>query len=112
MRRKDRLINRLIKGHEEPYEGDEGRRKARDIALLMAGLSIGASVALLLAPSSGEEVRHALGRRYRKTIKAIGRHSEDLRERAEELLERAHELRERGAHLLHFGPTETTRRRA
>jgi gas vesicle protein len=89
-------------------EGDGGR--ARDIAFLVAGAGIGAGVALLLAPSSGEEVRHAIGRGYRKTVKRISRRTQDLRDRAEDLLEHAqdlrdhaHDLRERGAKLLRFG---------
>ena len=80
---------------------DQGR--VRDLALLFAGIGIGSVVALLLAPSSGEEVRHAIGRSYRKTVKNIGRHTEDLRDRAEDLLEHAHDLRERGSKLLHLG---------
>jgi len=100
-----------LKDYETPsarYQFDSGR--ARDIAFLVAGVGIGAGVALLLAPSSGEEVRHAIGRGYRKTIKRIGRRTQDLRDRAEDLLEHAqdlrdhaHDLRERGANLLRFG---------
>ena len=77
-------------------------RLARDLAILAAGVGIGSGVALLLTPSTGEEVRHAIGRRYRKTAKNIGRHTEDLRERAEDLLEHAHNLRELGSKVLHL----------
>lgn len=100
-----------LKDYETPsarLEGDSGR--ARDIAFLIAGVGIGAGVALLLAPSSGEEVRHAISRGYRKTVRHIGRRTQDLRDRAEDLLEHAqdlrdhaHDLRERGAKLLRFG---------
>src|SRR5260370_9953193 len=82
-------------------EGEGGR--AGDIGFLVAGAGIGAGVALLLAPSNGEEVRHAIGRGYRKTVKRISRRTQDLRDRAEDLLEHAqdlrdhaHDLRERG----------------
>ena len=78
------------------------RTLARDLAILAAGVGIGSGIALLLAPSTGEEVRHAIGRRYRKTAKNIGRHTDDLRERAEDLLEHAHNLRELGSKVLHF----------
>jgi gas vesicle protein len=77
-------------------------RLARDLAILAAGVGIGSGVALLLAPRTGEEVRHAIGRRYRKTAKNIGRHTEDLRERAEDLLDHAHNLREFGSKVLHL----------
>lgn len=87
------------------------QRNAREVAILIAGISMGAGIALLLAPSSGEELRLAIGRGYRKTAKNIGRHTDDLRERAEDLLERAHDLRERGSKLLHLS-REAVRRRA
>lgn len=78
-------------------------RLARDLAVLAIGVGIGSGVALLLAPSTGEEVRHAIGLRYRKTARNIGRHTEDLRERAEDLLEHAHNLRELSSKVLHLG---------
>ena len=100
-----------LKDYETPLVGYEGESaRACDIAFLIAGLGIGAGVALLLAPRSGEEVRHAISRGYRKTVKRIGRHTQDLRDRAEDLLEHAQDLRdhardlrERGAKLLNFG---------
>jgi len=110
-----------LKDYETPstLHADEGGR-ARDIAFLIAGVGIGAGVALLLAPSSGEDVRHAIGRGYRKTVKRIGRRTQDLRDRAEDLLDyaqdlrdHAHDLRNRGAKLLRFGRgrgVETLRR--
>lgn len=81
----------------------------RDIAILIAGIGIGSGVALLLAPTSGEEVRHAIGRRYHKTVRNIGRSTEDLRDRAEELFEHAHDLRDR---VFHHGRGEAARREA
>lgn len=80
----------------------EGRTLARDLAILATGVGIGSGVALLLAPDSGEEVRRTIGRNYRKAAKSIGRHTEDLRERAEDLLDHAHDLRGFGSKLLHF----------
>lgn len=80
----------------------QDQRKLRDAAWLIAGIGIGSAVALLLAPASGEEVRHALARHYRKTVRRIGRSTEELRDRAEDLLERAHDLRERSVKLFPF----------
>ncbi len=75
------------------------RLKLREIGLLSAGIGVG----LLLAPVSGRELRHAIGRRYRKTIRQMNRktevlfdHTEDLVENARYLYRRAQELRERG----------------
>jgi hypothetical protein len=85
----------------------------RDIAFLITGIGVGSGIALLLAPHNGEEVRHAIGRGYRKTTKSIGRHTEDLRDRAEDLLEHAHDWRELGFRLLHLGrSSEAVRREA
>jgi hypothetical protein len=83
---------------------------ARDVALVVAGIGIGTGVALLLAPSSGEEVRHAIGRRYRRTVRQLGRRKEDLRDRVEDLLDHAGAFR-RGAKLLAFRRLRDAERR-
>ena len=88
---------------EDRLNGRGDRKWARGVALLATGVAIGSGVALLLAPSTGEELRHTIGRTCRKTAKNIGRHTEDLRDRAEELINHAHDLRELGSRLLHFG---------
>jgi hypothetical protein len=93
--------------------GSDHRGKVRDIAFLITGIGIGSGVALLLAPDSGQEIRHAIGRGCRKTVKTIGRRTEDLRDRAEDFLEHAHDLREFGSRLLHIGQRgEAVRREA
>jgi gas vesicle protein len=65
----------------------------RDIGMVIAGISIGSGIALLVAPNSGEEVRRAIGRRYHRAKKSVGRGTEDLRDRVGELLEDAGDLR-------------------
>jgi hypothetical protein len=86
-----------------------GRHPGREIVCLIAGLGFGAGLALLLSPSTGEDVRYALSRGYRKAMKRLGRRGRDLRDRAEDLLEHAQDLREhagdireRGSRLLRF----------
>lgn len=79
------------------------RRHVRDIALLMTGVATGCGIALLFAPSSGEELRHTIRRSYRRAAKKARRYTEDLRDRADDLLEHAHDLRELGSKLLHLG---------
>jgi gas vesicle protein len=81
----------------------EDRKWARDLAILAIGVGIGSGVALLLAPNCGEEMRHTIGRSCRRAAKSLGRHTEDLRDRAEDFLEHAHDLRDFGSKLLHFG---------
>lgn len=82
--------------------------RGRDIALLVAGIGIGSAIALLSAPSSGEALRHRLGREYRKAARKIGRHTDDLRDRADEMLDRSQDLRQLGSKLLHFGRKHKT----
>jgi len=89
----------------------EDHSVARDIALVVAGIGIGTGVALLLAPNSGEELRHEIGRRYRRTVKHLGRRTEDLRDRVEDLLESAGDLRDRGSKLLAFRRRREAERR-
>ena|SRR5215472_13295626 len=100
-----------VKNYKFPEQEDEVSKRSnfRDIAIFVAGASIGVGVALLLAPVTGEDVRYAIRRGYRKTVKGIGRRTQDLRDRAEDLLEHAQDLREqagdmreRGAKLLRF----------
>ena|SRR6185437_1073974 len=79
------------------------RKWKKDLALLMTGIGVGSGIALLLAPSTGEELRHKIGRGYHKAATNIGRRTDELRDRAEELLEHAHGLRELGSSLLHLG---------
>jgi gas vesicle protein len=81
----------------------EDRGIGRDIALVLAGITIGAGLALLLTPRRGDEVRDAISRGYRKTLENLTERAqsltEDLRERAQSL---TGELRERAPNLLRF----------
>lgn len=97
-------------------ENREGQgRFGRDVALVLAGVAIGAGVALLFAPRTGEEVRDAIGRSYRRTIEGLSERANDLRERANDLRERAYELtddlRERAPNLLRFAKRRMAQRR-
>src|SRR5260370_6811252 len=87
---------------EKTMRRNEDESTIREIAFLIAGFGLGAGIALLLAPTSGEEARHAIGRGYRRTLKNVGRRTEDLQDRAEDLLERPHHLPERGAKFFPF----------
>ncbi len=55
---------------------------------MLIGALVGAGIALLLAPSSGEETRRMIARRARRL-------ADDARERYEEARHRLHRLRER-----------------
>jgi hypothetical protein len=79
--------------NRQKFEASEDHSVARNISLILAGIGIGSGIALLASPRSGEEIRHAIGRRYLKTIKRLGRSTEGLRDRVEDLLEHASDLR-------------------
>ncbi|HEY6305734.1 MAG TPA: YtxH domain-containing protein [Candidatus Angelobacter sp.] len=94
-----------------PSEFTEPRSIGRAIALVLAGIGIGAGLALLLTPRRGEEVRDAIGRGYRKTVAGLSERAHDLRE---DLRERAHDLKadlqERAPKLLRFARHRVDRR--
>jgi gas vesicle protein len=51
------------------------------VAWLLAGIAIGAAAALLLAPSTGRDLRSAFGRGFRNTLLALNRSTQQLRRR-------------------------------
>ena len=82
----------------------KGNRKwARDLTFLMTGMGIGTGIALLFAPSTGDDLRYAIGRNCQKAAKHIGRHTQEFRDRVEDVFEHAENLRDLGVKLLHFG---------
>lgn len=65
---------------------------ASKLAFLLAGMGIGAILALLFAPKSGEETRELIGRKAeegREYVRAKGR---ELRKEAGEFVEKAKDL--------------------
>lgn len=76
--------------------GKRGISIGRGIILVLAGIGIGAGLALLFAPKRGDEVREAIARGYRKTL-------DDLSQRAQDVRDRVQELRERAPNLIRFG---------
>jgi gas vesicle protein len=88
-------------------EALEDRGVGRAVALVLAGIGIGAGLAMLLTPKRGDEVRDAIGRGYRKTLESLTERAQDLRERAQSLTE---DLRERAPNLIRFGRRNTGER--
>ena len=71
----------------------EDERRLGGIGRLVAAATLGAGLALLVTPRSGEEVRRALRRRYQRTMKRVDRSTETLRDRLEDLLDQADHVR-------------------
>jgi hypothetical protein len=67
----------------EPYwQADAGSA----VPWLLAGIAIGAAAALLLAPSTGRELRSAFGRGFRSTLLALNRKTQQLRRRGSNII--------------------------
>jgi gas vesicle protein len=56
------------------------------IAWFLVGIGVGAGAALLLAPTSGRELRDSIGRGCRRTLEGISRGTQELRQRGSNLL--------------------------
>jgi len=68
---------------KHPYSQEFDRQPDTSSAVpwLLAGIAIGAVAALLLAPSTGRELRSAFGRGFRSTLLALNRSTQQLRRR-------------------------------
>jgi hypothetical protein len=80
----------------------------RAVALVLAGIGIGAGLAMLLTPKRGDEVREAIGRGYRRAVDELNERAQDLRSRALDLKE---DLQERAPNLLRFAARRRAERR-
>ena len=65
------------------------RRNGGGTGVFLAGLAIGAGLALLLAPSSGAELRRNMRRTARRAQRTAGHIARDVRERATEAIAEA-----------------------
>jgi gas vesicle protein len=70
---------------------------------LMAGIAIGATVALLYAPASGETTRRHLSRRAQRGRDALADSGSDLLERGREMYERGRKLADEAAEMFERG---------
>lgn len=62
------------------------------LAWFVAGASVGATLALLFAPQSGEETRYYLRKQAKKSRKKLAAVGEDLLDQGREIYERAGEF--------------------
>ncbi len=69
----------------------------------IAGAVIGASVALLLAPESGEDTRHHISEAAKDGRDAVSSSSKEMMERGRELYDRGRQLAEDAADLFERG---------
>jgi gas vesicle protein len=72
-------------------------------AWFIGGVAVGAAVALLYAPDSGEETRRMLAKQAKKSRKVLSESSQDIVDKGRELYERGRELAEEAADLFEKG---------
>ena len=73
------------------------------IGWFIGGALLGAAVALILAPQSGERTRRLLGQQAEKGKKSIFESSQEIVSRGRELYERGREIAEETAELFERG---------
>ena len=80
------------------YDDDEGRviverrgSSGTTMGALLAGIAIGAGLALLFAPQSGEATRTLLQRKGRRARRLARNYADELKERAEDVAKSARE---------------------
>ncbi len=74
----------------EMEKGAERNQTSNALGWLLLGIGIGATVALLLAPSTGRELRRALASGYRRTINGVSRGTQQLRRHGSNLISFTH----------------------
>ncbi len=73
------------------------RHSGSTVGALLAGMAIGAGLALLFAPQSGTETRQLIRRRAKRARRVAADYATDLRDRASDMVA---ETRERGRDLV------------
>jgi gas vesicle protein len=63
---------------------------------IMTGAVIGAGVALLFAPRTGQEMRQQIGEQYRDLTERAGQTAQSMREGAQNIRDSAEQLRDQG----------------
>jgi hypothetical protein len=78
---------------------DQGGLMSRDydddlkaVVWFVAGVGVGAAVALLFAPQSGKETRKLIARTAEKSREYVGERAEHLRDKGRDLYERSRDL--------------------
>ena len=68
-----------------------------------AGAVIGAAIALLFAPKSGQDTRKLIGKKADKSVEALEETSRELMERSKDLYERGRKIADDAAELFERG---------
>jgi len=77
--------------------------KSNSSLWFVAGASLGATLALLFAPQSGEKTRRYLGKQARRTGSRLAEVSEDAIDKSRDLFDRGRELADEAAEMMEEG---------
>lgn len=73
------------------------------VVWFMAGVAIGASVALLFAPASGQETRRAIGRKAEAGREALTETGRDLLDKGRDLYDKGRKIADEAAEMFDRG---------
>ena len=73
------------------------------VVWFMAGIAIGATVALLYAPASGEETRRTIAKRTREGRDALSESGREMLERGKEMYEKGRKMADDAAEMFERG---------
>jgi gas vesicle protein len=74
-----------------------------NVVWFLAGIAVGASVALLFAPASGEQTRRKIVKRTQQSKEAIAESGREMLERGKEMYERGRKLADDAAEMFERG---------
>ena len=80
---------------------DEG--SGDKVIWFVAGIAIGATIALLYAPASGEETRRKLAKRTQQGRQAVAEGGKEILERGKEMYEKSRKLADDAAEMFERG---------
>ncbi len=73
------------------------------VVWFMAGIAIGASIALLYAPASGEETRRTIAKKTKQGREAISDSGKEMLERGKEMYEKGRKMADDAAEMFERG---------
>ena len=73
------------------------------VVWFMAGIAVGASIALLYAPASGEETRRTIAKKTKQGREAISDSGKEMLERGKEMYEKGRKMADDAAEMFERG---------
>ncbi len=78
-------------------------KDSNKVICFVAGASIGATLALLFAPQSGEETRRYIGKQARKGRERLAEAGQDAYDKGRDLFDRGRDLADEAAEMMEEG---------